>query len=253
MNARVPVLAMAGVLLFLPSLQAQVRQPTSPVGNVGIRFIVAEPLGEFSDYVDAGFGAGLSGRIPLDPTGVVSLRADLGFLIYGYESKRVCFDGIGCRVQTRLQTSNNIFFGGIGPELALPLDWARPYVNAFIGFGYFNTTSSLESLWGGEDQFQTENLGDGTFSWGFGGGLEMYVHRGRVPVAIDLGARYHRNGVMRYLTKGDILDHPDGSITLFPITSEADLMSYELGVSIGIPRKGRDEERENWRHDRERW
>lgn len=253
MSARVPALALAGVLLLTQPLTAQVRQTPGTTATVGLRFLVAEPLGEFSSFVDAGYGAGLSGRFPLEPTGVVNLRADLGFLIYGYESKRVCFDGIGCRVQARLQTSNNIFFGGLGPELALPLDWARPYVNAFLGFGYFNTTSSLENLWGGEDAFQTENLGDGTFSWGMGGGLELSVHPGRVPVAIDVGARYHRNGVMRYLTKGDILDHPDGSITLFPIVSEADFMSYEIGVSIGIPRKGRDEEGGNWRHNRDGW
>jgi hypothetical protein len=202
---------------------------------------VGDPLGEFSYHVDAGYGAEFYGRIPLEPQGLVSLRADLGFLIYGYESERVCFEGVGCRVQARLQTTNNIFFGGIGPELALPLSWVRPYVNASLGFGYFNTTSSLESLWGEEDLFSTENLGDGAFSLGVGWGLEMNVRRGRMPVDINLGARYHRNGVMRYLTEGDILDNPDGSITLFPVVSEANLISYRIGVTIGIPR-GRQEE-----------
>ena len=251
MKARAPALTLAGLLFLAAAVSAQtpLYRPASPA--VGISFLVAEPIGEFSDFVNAGFGAEFSGRIPLEPQGLVSLRGDLGFLIYGYESKRVCFDGVGCRVQARLQTSNSIFFGGIGPELALPLDWMRPYVNAFLGFGYFNTTSSLESIWGDDDSFSTQNLGDGTFSWGLGGGLELNVHQGRVPISINLGAKYHENGVMEYLTEGDILDHPDGSITLFPILSEANFISYRIGISIGIPRGGEDEE--GFRRERRHW
>ena len=244
MNARapflplVPALALAGVLASGSRIQAQHVRHEAPAAALGISFLVGDPLGAFSDYVDAGFGAEFFGRFPLEPQGLVSLRAELGFLIYGYESKRVCFEGVGCRVQARLQTTNNIFYGGIGPELGLPLDWIRPYVNASLGFGYFNTTSSLESLWGERDLFSTENLGDGTFSVGVGWGLEMNVLRGRVPVAINLGARYHKNGTMEYLTEGDILDHPDGSVTLFPIVSEANLITYRVGVTVGIPRGG---------------
>ena len=199
--------------------------------------MVGEPSGEFADFVSSAFGAGFSGRVALDPGGVLSLRGDFGFLIYGHESKRVCIDGVGCRVQARLETSNNIFYGSLGPELAFPLGWARPYANASLGFGYFNTSSNLRSTWGGDAILSTENFGDGTFAWGLGGGLEVPLSRGRTPVALDMGVRYHRNGIMEYLRKGDIVDHPDGSITLFPIRSEANFLSYRLGVSIGIPRR----------------
>jgi hypothetical protein len=193
MNVRVSTLALTGLLVLSTSLSAQTLRYQPPRAAAGVSFLIAEPTGEFSDFVNEFWG-----RLALEPSGLVSLRGDFGFAIYGYESKRVCFDGVGCRVQARLETSNSIFFGGIGPELALPLDWARPYVNAFLGFGYFSTSSSLESLWGDEDSFPTENLGDGTFSWGWGGGMELYVHQGRVPIAINLGARYHENGVMEY-------------------------------------------------------
>jgi hypothetical protein len=232
------VLAQVGASALPAELEAQEIRELKPTAAVGINFLVGDPLGEFSDYVDAGFGAEFYGRFPLEPQGLVSLRADLGFMIYGYESSRVCFEGVGCRVQARLQTTNNIFYGGIGPELALPLNGFRPYVNASLGFGYFNTTSSLESLWGEEDSFSTENLGDGAFSLGIGWGMEINLHRGRIPVFLNLGGRYHKNGVMTYLTEGDIQDNPDGSITLFPVVSEADLVSYRVGVTIGIPRGG---------------
>jgi hypothetical protein len=242
MFARIAVSIFLALAFLTPALAAQEDWFARPRANVGVNFIVSDPVGEFDQFVGTGLGADFFGRLPMDPMGFLSLRGDLGFLIYGYEAQRVCFQGVGCRVQARLQTTNNIFFGGIGPELAIPLERARPYVHAFFGFSYFNTTSSLEDLWGDDSGFDTENFGDGTMSWGFGGGLEMNVARGRVPIDLNLGFRYHENGRVEYLTKGDIVDNPDGSVTLYPVLSEANLMSYHFGVSIGIPR-GRDDHR----------
>jgi hypothetical protein len=238
MSARTLGLALSGLLLLTPALSAQEDWHLLPRANLGVNLIVGDPVGEFDQFVGTGFGADFFGRVPLDPMGVLSLRGDLGFLIYGYESKRVCFEGVGCRVQGRLQTTNNIAFGGIGPELALPMRRARPYVHAFMGFSYFNTSSSLEDLWGNDADFSTENFGDGVFSWGVGGGLELNLSQGRVPIDLNLGVRYHENGRVTYLTEGDIVDNPDGSVTLYPILSDANLMSYQFGVSIGIPRGG---------------
>ena len=250
MFARATALALAGLLFLSSSLSAQLPRYEVPRATLGINFLAAEPTGDFANYIDAGFGAEFMGRVPLDSRGLLSLRGDLGFLIYGHESKRVCLAGVGCRVEARLQTSNSIFSGGIGPELGLPLGWARPYVNAFVGFSYFATTSSLEDLWGGEDFLETQNFGDGTFSWGMGWGMEVDVSRGRLPVAINFGARYLENGLMEYLTEGDIVDHSDGSVSLYPNLSEANLISYRLGVTIGIPRGDQDDDRRRTRRRR---
>lgn len=252
MLARITALTLAGFLQLASNLEAQFRGYDAPRASVGINFLAAEPAGEFADFVDSGFGAEFMGRFALDRRGVLSLRGDLGFLVYGHESKRVCIAGVGCRVEARLQTTNSIFYGGIGPELAIPLSFVRPYVNAFMGFGYFSTNSSLEGLWSGEDYFDTQNFGDGTASWGVGWGVEFNVHQGRVPIAINLGGRYHEHGVMEYLTEGDIVDHPDGSVTLFPNISEANLVSYRMGVTVGIPRGGNDDNG-NRRKGRRRW
>ena len=248
MLARTFGFTLIGMLFIAPTLSAQDDWIRPPRAHVGVNLIFGNPVGEFDNFVGAGFGADFSGRVPLDPRGILSLRGDLGLLVYGYESQRVCFSGVGCRVQAKLQTTNNIFFGGIGPELALPMRGARPYVNAFMGFAYFNTSSSLSGLDGGESHFTTQNLGDGTVSWGAGGGLELNLKRGRIPIGLNLGVRYHDNGRVKYLREGDIVDNPDGSITLFPIVSEAKLISYHFGMSVGIPRGGDDPQ--GFGHDR---
>jgi hypothetical protein len=56
-----------------------------------------------------------------------------------------------------------------------------------------------------------------------------------METALELGARYHRNGRVEYLRKGDIEDQPDGSIVLHPTRSEADFVSYVIGFSVGLP------------------
>ena len=40
----------------------------------------------------------------------------------------------------------------------------------------------------------------------------------------------------RYLTEGDIVDHPDGSISFLENRAEANMVVFRLGVSVGIPR-----------------
>jgi hypothetical protein len=236
MFARGSALGLVLLICFAPTASAQYQDHGygSPAGSIRFGFLVANPVGEFRDYVDTSYGGELSGRYALDPMGVLSLRGDLGFIIYGYESKRVCMSQeVGCRINTRLRTFNNIFFGGIGPELAIPSPIARPYVHAFMGFGYFNTMSDLED-WNYEDCCTTENFGDGTMAWGVGGGLELNLSRGRVPISLDLGARYQANGMVQYLREGDIQDHADGSITLYPVVSEANLVTYRFGLTIGF-------------------
>ena len=124
MSARTLVFAFLGFWILVRPAGAQEEWFPPPRAQVGVNFMAGDPVGEFDQFVGAGFGADFFGRLPMDPRGILSFRADLGFLIYGYESKRVCFEGVGCRVRADLNTYNNIFFGGIGPELALPLPGA---------------------------------------------------------------------------------------------------------------------------------
>jgi hypothetical protein len=54
-------------------------------------------------------------------------------------------------------------------------------------------------------------------------------------VLLDLGATFHRNGEATYLRKGSIRDLPDGSVVISPIRSEANFVTYRIGISIGVP------------------
>ena len=221
------------VLSTIP-LPAQELRPLR--GLVGGGLIIASPVGEFDDYIGVGWGIGGHFLFRLDPEGLVSFRADAGFVNYGHERKRVCLSPtVGCRIEVDLTTSNDIMYLNVGPQFAVPGGPLQPYINASIGFAYFATISSIDDVnGGGQDIARTTNFDDFTFSWQVGSGLRIPVSAGRLPIFIDLGARYNLNGEVEYLTEGGIIDNPDGSITLNPVRSDANLVTFVIGASFGL-------------------
>jgi len=193
------------------------------------------PVGEFQDYVDHGWGLDAFFRWNADPHGILSLRLDGGFVEYGSETKRFpLLPGTG-RITVKLTTSNNIAWMGVGPQLTIPTPFMQPYVNASAGFSYFFTESSVAGSSDNTNFADTQNYDDGTFAWGVGGGFLIPFHTRKANIALDLGVRYHGNGQVSYLRKGGIEDLPGGQILLHPIQSEANLLTYRLGVSVLIP------------------
>ncbi len=228
--------ACAAVLMAAAPAAAQDADVLKPIaGWAGVNFIVGVPTGDFQDYIDAGFGLNANFVLPVKHESPLAIRADAGFLVYGSETKRVCFGGgVGCRIELDLSTTNSIFQGTIGPQLMVPRGALRPYVHAGLGFSYFSTTSSVNGSSGNEDFASTNNFSDATMQWVAGGGMLVRLSSGKTPVSLDFGARYNSNGSVEYLKQGDIHDNPDGSISFTPTRSDANLITFNLGVSIGI-------------------
>ena len=193
----------------------------------------ADATGEFSEFVDGGFGGEVGVRVRLGDRTPAFLRADGGFMIYGHERFSVCFPvPIGCRVGADVTTTNSVAFFGVGPEIA-GSGAVAPYLFGTVGLAYFSTQSSLDEPDGYDSHFNTRHYDDLVTAARVGGGLRVRLGGPR-SVLLDVGAEYHRNGVATYLREGDILDHPDGSITLFPNRSEANFLTLRLGVSIPL-------------------
>ena len=91
-----------------PTLRSHVRY-----GD--INFAVAQPLGDFSDFIGAGYG--LTGGFVwnFDRDRVFGIRAEGGFVQYGSERTSVC--PFGCRVNVDVNTDNDIVFAGVGPQI----------------------------------------------------------------------------------------------------------------------------------------
>jgi hypothetical protein len=211
-----------------------------PRFQAGAALTIAQPVGQFGQYVANGVGLGAHGLMRFGGSGAFALRVDGSFVQYGRETKRVVLSPtVGGRIRVDLTTSNNIAWLGVGPQLMVPSGPVRPYVNGAVGFSYFATESSVQAPDDGDDGvndglFRNTNLSDATFSYGGGGGVLIPLGTGRgTKVFLDLGARFHNNGRARYLREGGIEDLPNGDVRLHPIDSNANLWTYHLGVSVG--------------------
>jgi hypothetical protein len=193
----------------------------------GLGFLIAQPVGEFANFVDVHPGVGASVTVG----GPVGLRFGGSLLVYGRAHEYVPV-GSG-RLLLDIATTNMIGSLGVGPQLTLGSGPMRLYGYSTIGFSYFATVSSLGDGCGCYPFGSTTDFDDFTFAQEAGGGLEIALTRGRA-VLLDLSARYLRNGQARYLREGSIFENGDGTITVQPIESAADLVVFQVGLSFGF-------------------
>jgi len=235
------ILATVVAMSFITtSAEAQRRRPRSwdsgpsrftLVGDL----LVSQPKGEFATQLDTeGFGANVAGLFRLDREGLFSIRGDLGGMQYGSETLHVPYLPITGRVSLDVETTNNAFWGSIGPQITVPVGPIQPYINGAIGFMDLVTTTSVRGSDSEYEYASTNNANDVTSAWIFGGGV--YVPFGRSSAwKLHAGARYFYGGEAEYLTEGDIVDNPDGSVTLQPRFSRTDQVTWQLGVAYTFP------------------
>jgi len=185
--------------------------------HTGLAAVLSVPQGDFGTFV--GEGGGMAGYLAYHPGGgVLGVRFDGAFTIYGLE-----FSGHPWP-ETR---TDAIWFAGVGPQLTLGSAPFAPYLNGGVGLSYFATTWSSPG-------YASTVVGHTTGAWYAGGGARIELSRGRFPLSLDLAARYVANGRAVYLAPNVLVETPDG---LLPATleGEANLMLFQLGVSLAIP------------------
>lgn len=209
-------------------------QRNGPTGSFVLDALGVRSQGEFRDYVYGGLGIG--GTLLVQPrrNSLLGLRVDGAGIIYGSETYRVPLSStIGGRIQVDVNTTNNIFVLGLGPQLTAPTGAVRPYLGGTVGLASFYTRSGVSGSGDNWDFADTYNFSRTKIAWTASSGFYIPVHAGKNPWSIDIGATYHWNGEMEYLRKGGIVDNPDGTITLNTIRSQADFLSFRLGVRFG--------------------
>ena len=200
-------------------------------GLIGFNGSLARPTGEFQQFVDWGGGLGMYGVVNFDRRNQIGLRFGGSFVVYGHESYPAQLAPSVGRVWVDVETENFIVDFGVGPQFSFGRGPIRPYVYGTAGFSYFATVSSLDGMDGGPDFAHTTNFDDITYALTGGGGLLMSISS---RVSIDMSAQWTFNDEVDYLTRGDIEDNWDGSITVYPIRSEANLMTFRFGLAIGL-------------------
>jgi len=225
----VAAFAVASLFLAAPlsSLSAQEDyRPSFPLGlHIGL------PQGEFAENVN--FAGGLGGGVIFPFGGVLGVRAEVGFMVYGSETRRLPLGGgaLGL-IDVDVTTTNAIFGGNIGLQLGVPGPSITPYVGGLIGFSAFTTSSSVSGSNSTDEPFaNSTNSADAVFAKTVIAGL--YIPVGAGTMTLDLGARYNWNGKeVEYLTPGDITEDAFGNIVLSPRRTRADLLTIVIGITI---------------------
>ena len=200
----------------------------------GINGTLARPVGEFQNFVNWGGGLSLYGVFNIKDTSPWGIRFDGSIMSYGRESLRRPLSTSIQRVLIDVTTSNLIASVGVGPQVTIGHGRLRPYGFATVGLSYFATVSSASGTSDGEPFASSTNFDDLTASLSGGAGLMLRLSQGKHPVALDMSAQTVYNGRMSYLRKGSLLEAADGSISFIPIRSNANLVSFRLGVAIGV-------------------
>ncbi|HWH04024.1 MAG TPA: hypothetical protein VN674_10055 [Gemmatimonadales bacterium] len=215
------VLLVAG---FASTSQAQwrgLREVEPSVGpQAGVNFMFGIPQGEFRQFVRSvgGFDAFITAPVT---------RSGLGVRLEG----SMLFHGGNCYYACGLETTSYIGTLRAGPQITLGTGSVRLYGLATAGFSYFATDVNDHYGCGCYGSYGNTLVDDFSGSWEAGGGVQMYMGR-RGRVALDLGARYQDNGRATYLTDSSIQSNGDGTFTVTPIRSSANLVLYHLGVSF---------------------
>lgn len=200
-----------------------------------ISIIQTRPQGAFGKNV--GFGYGLNGAylLRLDRAGILSMRADVGVVDYGNESKRVALsETVGGRVQVDVRTTHYIVPVSIGPQLTWPAGLVRPYVNAGLGGQALFTESRVDGTDGGLDIASTTNYSAVAAAWTVGAGVYVPIRTAALSVQLDIGMQYVNGNRSQYLAPGSITDLPGGQIKISPLESNTHMVVVRIGARIGL-------------------
>lgn len=236
-SAKIFVITLSLGVLFVHTSSAD-----SGLFDIGGSFDIAVPKGEFGDNVDNnGYGFSIEGLyrpIPLVP---FKFGLELGYMRYGREERDAPLSTTIPELTVQVNTSNNIALGHLLFRLQEDFGILAPHLDGLLGFTYLYTETSVEDVSDSDNEeiFSSKNADDFALSYGFGGGLMIKVYdAGKLSVDlmkvyIDLKVRYLYGGEAEYLKEGSI-SRRDGVASYNALTSETDLMLYQIGVVVSF-------------------
>jgi len=211
--------------------------------QTGFNFSAGLPQGEFNDHVEnTGFGG--SGFIGYAfGNSPVMIGMDIGFLIYGRETRSELLSPAIPDVPVDVRTSNNILMCHSFLRVQAERSTVQPYMDALIGFKYFFTRTSILGNWSNSGEVVgSTNLDDFALSYGCGGGLRFRVFEninlfaenrsGLAEILIDTRFRYLFGTEAEYLKKNGITRFNDGTMEYDVHKSGTDLLTFLVGVTF---------------------
>lgn len=216
-------------------MSAPASAQTRARATASLSAVQGRPLGALGRNISTGYGITGALILPIDRAGRLSVRAEIGEIVYGSESERTTFsERVGDRVQVTVRTTNAVVPIALGLQGELPLGPMSIYLNGGIAAQAFYTESRVEPTNRLDANASTVNQSDGTLGWSVGGGFSVPVYNRARLVSADLGAQYHGGGTARYLAPGSFVDRPNGGVTITSMQSRIAMLTVRAGVRVGL-------------------
>jgi hypothetical protein len=224
---RPPALGLAAAALLAGSVSAQ---ETRLLVGAGPGY--ARATGSLAQYMRGAWGLG--GYVAFGPAArTASLRIDADFLRFTPTTAGRPYRGLQ---PVFITSGSQIFTAVAGPELRLPLGRVRLSATAGAGFATSTNTGAVTGIATPERFSGATTFGDLTLAYAGGGGLGMALGGERMPVWLDLSARYLGTGPTRWVREGNIPVGYISGVYLKPTRSPTTLVAYRIAVSVGVPR-----------------
>lgn len=211
--------------------------------QASINFSLALPQGEFGKQVD-NLGYGLSGEFmflspkPVSPFGI---GLNLGYYVYGMESRREPWSHTIPDVYLNIDRTNNLLNFHIVFELGMPTGIIRPYIQGLFGGNYLYTETSVKGDYDNNNIASNTNFDDWAWSYGAGGGIAILLSGDPVTeigaIYLDLKGRYLFGSKADYLKEGSI-QIINSKVIYNPSQSKTDILTLHLGVRIALNFQG---------------
>lgn len=208
----------------------------------GLHLMTGIPMGEFKDNMsNPGFGLNLNFNFwEARREMPVTLGVNLGYMIYGTESRREPFSGYAPDVTVNVDRTNNIANFHLLTQIFPVQSTVRPYFEVLVGGSYLFTETKIESRNSGEEVASSTNFDDWAWNYGGGGGIQILLkdmsksqyndNEVRLnSLWLDLKVRYLFGSEAEYLKKGSVVIE-NSKVYYYPSRSATDLMSIHLGV-----------------------
>lgn len=237
---QVIVILAVALLIHLPcTANAQVR----PEVSVGL--LLGLPSGDFGDNVsDNGVGIVLAGGIQL-PDSPVLLGIEVGYMVYGSNSRSEAFNTTTPDIQIDIVTYNNIFQGNFFLRLQPQTGKVRPYIDGLVGFKYLYTQTVAKNStdWVMDWIAYDVNFDDWALTYGIGVGAAIVlwelgsvispVSKKPIGVHFDFGLRYLLGAEAEYLKEGSIQIVGDQA-SFLPEKSKTDMIQPHFRIRVSF-------------------
>lgn len=230
------LLVILSMMLSITTTEAQQNAPSPLVPApawFGLEGVSLRPVGEFRHYVGSGAGVNTSLAVHFGHRRTIAIRAELSESNYGEEVRSIPNPLLPLELVTRYQVLST----HIGPQVTMPIGPVRIFLAGGAGFSRFATKTWVRVPGASDNQGASQTQFHRTsflYVAEFGAMLPVLSIGEGLPLAIGFSTCYLHNGRVSYLKPGAIQVNPDTTVSMFPTTSQANIVHLRLGLVLGF-------------------